>query len=173
MKKIVLVFSSLFSMAVLDANAQCTVEAFPDDTITLTCGDEIEIQLSAFGISGNFAINNDFNTGTPGTGWDQTSAATYTNPCVDSPDGSIYLWMGDATPQPRTLTTQSFDLSTGGTICYEMRYSVQAEASSASLEPLLPDASASASSAWRDTMPAGKQSLHLWLYADSGGTTWP
>ena len=128
MKKIVLVFSSLFSMAVLDANAQCTVEAFPDDTITLTCGDEIEIQLSAFGISGNFAINNDFNTGTPGTGWDQTSAATYTNPCVDSPDGSIYLWMGDATPQPRTLTTQSFDLSTGGTICYEMRYSVQAEA---------------------------------------------
>ena len=128
MKKISLLFSILFSVAVLDANAQCTVEAFPDDTITLTCGDELEIQLSAFGISGNFAINNDFNTGNPGTGWDGTLAATYTNPCVDSPDGSIYMWMGDATPQPRILTTQSFDLSTGGTICYEMRYAVQAEA---------------------------------------------
>ena len=127
MKKVALLLTVLFSLIGFNVMAQCTVEAFPDDTITLTCGDELEIQLSAFGISGNFAINNDFNTGTPGAGWDQTSAATYTNPCVDSPDGSIYLWMGDATPQPRTLTTQSFDLSTGGTICYEMRYSVQAE----------------------------------------------
>ena len=127
MKKISLLFSTLFSLACSDTSAQCTVEAFPDDTITLTCGDELELQLSAFGISGNFAINNDFNTGTPGAGWDGTLAATYTNPCVDSPDGTIYMWMGDATPQPRILTTQSFDLSTGGTICYEMRYAVQAE----------------------------------------------
>lgn len=128
MRNISLAISSLLILSGFKASAQCTVEAFPADTITLTCGDQLDIQLSAFGNSGNYAINNDFNSGTPGTGWDQTSAATYTNPCVDSPDGSVYLWMGDATPQPRTLTTQSFDLTTGGTICYEMRYSVQGDA---------------------------------------------
>ena len=129
MKKIVVfLFAALIQLSYSDLFAQCSVEAFPADTIILTCGDSAVIELSAFGVSGNFAINNDFNAGNPGTGWDGTLAATYTNPCVDSPDGTIYMWMGDATPQPRILTTQSFDLSPGGTICYEMRYAVQAEA---------------------------------------------
>ena len=127
MKKTVLLISSLFLTCGYQVNAQCTVEGFPASTISITCGEEVELELSAFGISGSFAINNDFNNGTPGQGWDGTLAATYTNPCVDSPDGSIYMWMGDATPQPRILTTQAFDLTTGGTICYEMRYSVQAD----------------------------------------------
>ena len=127
MKKTVFLISSLFLFAGFKASAQCTVEAFPAATVSITCGEEVELDLSAFGISGSFAINNNFNNGTPGLGWDGTLAATYTNPCVDSPDGSIYMWMGDATPQPRILTTQAFDLTTGGTICYEMRYSVQAD----------------------------------------------
>lgn len=107
------------------AIAQCTLQAFPSDTVTITCGEARYIQLSAFGISGDFAINNDFNNGTFGPGWSGTPAATFSNPCGNSSDGTTYLWMGDATPQPRTLTTQPFDLSTGGTICFEMRYSVQ------------------------------------------------
>lgn len=108
--------------------AQCSVEAFPSDTVTITCGQELELQLSAFGISGDFAINNDFNDQSVGPGWDGTPAVTFTNPCVESPDSSTYIWMGDATPQPRILTTQAFDLSTGGTICFEMRFAVQGEA---------------------------------------------
>lgn len=130
MKKITTLILSLFGLFLFHhhVKAQCSVDAFPADTVTFTCGDSAVIELSAFGTSGNFAIDNNFNDGTPGQGWDGTLAATYTNPCVDSPDGSIYMWMGDATPQPRILTTQAFDLSTGGTICYEMRYSVQGDA---------------------------------------------
>lgn len=109
------------------AGAQCSVQAFPSDTVTFTCGQELEIQLSAFGFSGNFAIDNDFNDGTLGSGWVGTPSVTFTNPCGPGPDGTIHVWMGDATPQPRTLTTESFDLSTGANICYEMRYAVQAE----------------------------------------------
>ncbi|MCB0755834.1 MAG: gliding motility-associated C-terminal domain-containing protein, partial [Flavobacteriales bacterium] len=127
MKKTILPLA-FAALSVFESEAQCTVEAFPTDTVVLTCGETLDLELSAFGLSGNFAINNDFNAGNAGQGWDGTLAATYTNPCVDSPDGSIYMWMGDATPQPRILTTQAFDLSTGGTICYEMRYAVQAEA---------------------------------------------
>ena len=119
-------FASLLSQT-STVSGQCEVEAFPDDTINITCGEELDVELSAFGVSGNFAINNDFNDGTVGQGWDGTLAATFTNPCVDSPDGSTYMWMGDATPQPRILTTQSFDLTTGGTVCFEMRFSVQAD----------------------------------------------
>lgn len=119
------VFLGLFFVS--QAKAQCTVEAFPSDTITFTCGQELEIQLSAYGFSGNFAINNNFNNGTLGTGWAGTLSATFTNPCGPGPDGTTHLWMGAATPQPRTLTTQSFDLSTGANICYEMRYAIQSQ----------------------------------------------
>ena len=41
------------------------------------------------------------------------------------------------------------------------------------VDPLLSDASASASSDWREMTPTGKQSLHLCVYSSSGGTIWP
>jgi len=128
MKKIsYLLAAALIAATSFNAFSQCSVEAFPADIITITCGESQTIDLTAFGNSGNQVLNNDFNDGTAGTGWDATPAATFTNPCVDSPDGTIYMWMGDATPQPRILTTLPFDLTLGGTICFEMRYSIQAD----------------------------------------------
>jgi len=129
MRKATNLFGLVALVAVIgaEAKAQCSLEAFPSDTIRITCGESRDIQLSAFGISGNFAINNNFNNNTLGTGWDGTPAVTFSNPCLPSPDGTTYVWMGAATPQPRILTTQAFDLSTGGTVCYEMRYAVQSE----------------------------------------------
>lgn len=109
----------------LEAKAQCTVEAFADP-MTIVCGESV--QLSASGNSGNLALDNDFNNGTPGTGWSATSAATYTNPCGPGLDNTTHLWMGDATPQPRTLTTVSLDLSLGGQICFDLRFSEQGDA---------------------------------------------
>jgi hypothetical protein len=106
--------------------AQCTVQAFPSDTVTLICGDSIP-NLYAFGNTGNYLLNNNFNNGTQGTGWQATSAATYTNPCGPSIDGTTYLWMGDATPQPRSLTTIPFDLTLGSNICFDLRYSIQGD----------------------------------------------
>ena len=89
-----LAVAGLVALTSVKSYAQCTVEAFPADSVIITCGESLDLELSAFGTSGNFAINNDFNDGTVGAGWDGTLAATYTNPCVNSPDGSIYMWMG-------------------------------------------------------------------------------
>ena len=119
---------SVLGFSYSDSIAQCSVEAFPADTVVITCGDSAVLELSAFGNSGNFVIDNDFNDGTPGPGWDVTPGGIFTNPCVPHPDGTTYFWMGDATPQPRTLTTQAFDLTTGGSICFDMRFAIQGEA---------------------------------------------
>ncbi len=117
---------SLFLLGIgKNSFSQCSVEAFADP-LTIVCGETI--QLSATGNSGNLALDNDFNNGTPGTGWSATSAATYTNPCGNGPDGTVHLWMGDATPQPRTLTTVALDLSLGGQICFDLRFSIQGDA---------------------------------------------
>lgn len=121
----ILVISVGLILTSLKAQSQCTVEAFADP-ISIVCGESV--QLTATGNSGNLALDNDFNLGTPGTGWSATSAATYTNPCGPSIDGTTYLWMGDATPQPRTLTTVALDLSPGGQICFDLRFSAQGDA---------------------------------------------
>lgn len=105
--------------------AQCTVDAFANP-ISIICGESV--QLSASGNSGNLALDNDFNDGTPGSGWSATSSATYTNPCGPGLDGSTHLWMGDATPQPRTLTTVGLDLTLGGQICFDLDFSTQGDA---------------------------------------------
>lgn len=117
----------VLAASVTESLAQCVLEAFPTDTVILTCGRSLDLNLSAYGTTGDYVFNNDFNDQTVGTGWDGTPAVTFTNPCIDSPDGTTYMWMGDATPQPRILTTQSFDFTTGGIICFEMRFSIQAD----------------------------------------------
>lgn len=96
---------------------------------TITCGNCTT--LSAFGYgAGNIAFQEDFNSGSP-VGWQFTQAVTIANnTCgVPSPDGSPFMWMGDASVNPRSMETVPFDLSQGGVICFEMRYSIQAGAS--------------------------------------------
>ena len=107
------------------ANAQCSVsgDANPD---TLTCGDTLF--LSAFGLGGAPLIDVNFNNGSAGTGWATTAGVDFTNPCSPGPDGT-YLWMGDGTPAPRSLTTVPLDLSCGATVCFDLRMSIQGGAS--------------------------------------------
>ncbi len=96
---------------------------------TITCGDCTT--LSAFGYgAGNIAFQEDFNSGSP-VGWQFTQAVTIANnTCgVPSPDGSPFMWMGDASVNPRSMETVPFDLTLGGVICFEMRYAIQGQAS--------------------------------------------
>ena len=91
---------------------------------SITCGSCTE--LSAFGYSlSDVCFTNDFNDSTAGTGWNPTPAATFTNPCGPGIDGTIYMWMGDATPDPRSITTEIFNLSMGGTICFDLVFATQ------------------------------------------------
>ncbi|OPZ98963.1 MAG: hypothetical protein BWY70_01101 [Bacteroidetes bacterium ADurb.Bin408] len=107
---------------------QCTVTAYANGaqaTVQICLGDSVA--LTSVGNCNNYVLNNDFNNGTPGTGWSATNQAMFTNPCQpNSPDGTIYFWMGSTSPAPRNLTTVDFDISQGGSIQFEMRYSIQA-----------------------------------------------
>lgn len=106
------------------ARAQCTVTATAAND-TIPCGSCLT--LSATGTAGGtYAFIEDFNDGNP-TGWAFTQTVTIgTNTCgVPSPDGTPFMWMGNASVNPRDMTTVGFDLSSGGTICFEMRYAIQ------------------------------------------------
>ena len=106
----------------------CSVQAFANPS-PIACGQEVV--LSAFGNgSGNVAFQENFNSGSP-TGWQFTQTVTIANnTCgVPSPDGSPFMWMGDASVNPRDMTTVPFNLTLGGTICFQMRYAIQGDAS--------------------------------------------
>lgn len=146
----VLVFT--LTVASVYAQAPCSVQAFANPT-QITCGDSAV--LSAFGSgSGNLAFQENFNSGSP-VGWQFTQTVTIANnTCgVPAPDGSPFMWMGDASVNPRDMTTVAFDLTLGGTICFEMRYSEQADASPCE-GPDEPD-----------------EGVYI-QYSTNGGTTW-
>ncbi|MEX1132914.1 MAG: hypothetical protein WEC15_06795, partial [Flavobacteriales bacterium] len=107
--------------------SQCQITTNATDT-EITCGSCVS--LIAFGNgTGNIAFAEDFNTGAP-VGWQFTQSAQFNNPCSPGGvDGTPHLWMGEASPNPRTMATTPLDLSLGGYICFDMLYAVQAEAS--------------------------------------------
>jgi len=145
-------FSFLVLAAALNTQAQCTLTTISTEQ-TITCGDCVT--LSAFGNgSGNIAFQENFNSGSP-AGWQFTQSVTISNnTCGEpSPDNSNFMWMGDDAVNPRDMTTVGFNLSLGGTICFDMRYSVQGDASPCE-GPDEPD-----------------EGVYL-QYSTNGGTTW-
>ncbi|MGH1388452.1 proprotein convertase P-domain-containing protein, partial [Kordia sp.] len=113
---------SLFDVAsigcTVDINANPT-SICPGDSTTLT----------ANGVVGTATLTNDFNTGVLGTGWTGTNGSfsfftqlscepNLNNTTIN--DGSIYVWM-QSTSGARQLTSQSFDISNGGVISFDMR----------------------------------------------------
>jgi len=110
---------------------QCYNDAFGNgvpNSVEICLGDTVTLTMT--GSCPSYLMNNDFNLGNAGTGWNATNQAMFTNPCTPhSPDGTTYMWMGSTSPAPRILTTIAFNVSTGGTISFEMRYAVQSAAS--------------------------------------------
>jgi gliding motility-associated-like protein len=122
---LMLAFLSAFSYTG-SVYAQCTVSISPDP-VTILCGDTVT--LTATGLGGTAAMDNDFNLGNAGSGWQTTAGADFTNPCGPTPDGSIYMWMGDGTPAPRSIATNQLDLTCGGTMCFDLKFAIQGQAS--------------------------------------------
>ncbi len=118
------------------------------------------VTLTAIGDVVTAAINNNFNASTVGTGWAGTASATFTsNNCSQSSlDGSVYLWMANAAG-PRTLTTNSMDVTNGGTVSFEYR---QAALNSAASPCESPDINMSGST---------PEAVYV-QYSTNGGTTW-
>ena len=104
--------------ATTNAQSQCDVSIVPD-SIVMTCGDSVS--FSAFGFIGGSAQTTDFNAGVIGAGWTSFTNVLFTNPCGPSLDGTPSAWFGNV-PMPRTLITNSFDMSCGGQICFDLDF---------------------------------------------------
>ena len=107
------------------SHSQCTVSISAGSN-SIICGNSVN--LLATGYSGLPVMSNNFDLGNAGTGWSATTAATFTNPCGPG-NGSSYLWMGDNSPAPRSLSTINFDLSCGAEVCFDLRFAIQGGAS--------------------------------------------
>jgi len=116
------------------------------------------VTLTAVGSIVTAAINNDFNSATVGSGWQGTSSATFPNNACSNPslDGTTYLWMANASC-PRTLTSNSMDVSNGGNVSFEYR---QADNNGSASPCESPDISGS-----------NPEAVFL-QYSINGGTTW-
>lgn len=108
--------------------SQCSLNLSASKDSVL-CGEDVI--LTAFGsMDGNVVFQEDFNSGTP-NGWQFTQSVTVANnTCgVPTPNGSNFMWMGSSATNPRDMTTNGYDLSLGGNICFDMRYAIQGDAS--------------------------------------------
>lgn len=120
MKKIQVLatFVALF-FATSFVNAQlCTLSVTPNNP-TITCGASVD--LNALGLSPTPALSTSFNDSTIGLGWATSAVMLYNNPCGPSLDGTPAAWFGDV-PLPRTLTTNGFDVSCGGQVCFDLDF---------------------------------------------------
>lgn len=106
----------------ISAQVLCSITASASDT--LLCNAD-SVYLLANGSIYTLEMMNDFNDGTLGVGWAATSSASVTSSmCVPHPNGTNYLWMAN-TPAPRSLESIDFDILNGGSIEWDMRYSIQ------------------------------------------------
>jgi gliding motility-associated-like protein len=120
MKRIVTVSLMMMVLVISKGFSQCIVAAHADP-VEICAGQSVN--LWAVGGCGLLMYNN-FNDGTPGSGWVATTGVNFTNPCGPGPD-LIHLWMGNQVPIPRTLTTVPFDVSELCHISFWMRFEVQ------------------------------------------------
>lgn len=109
-------------------NAQCTVQAIAQDTI-VPCNGSTTLSVNGSGTS-VLAFGENFNSGQP-IGWDFSQVVTIANnTCgVPSLDGSDFMWMGNQSVAPRVMATVALDVSSGGNVCFDMRYAIQGQAS--------------------------------------------
>ncbi len=66
----------------------------------------------------------DFNNNALPAGWSTSGAANYGVLCGNSMDNTPYFWASTAVGTPN-ITSASFDVCSGGTLDFEMRYAVQ------------------------------------------------
>lgn len=113
--------ASFFVSTIFSARSQCslTVESASD---SIACGDCVT--LTAIGEAEVPLLEEDFNNNSLGAGWTANTTLIYNNPCGPPPDGTASAWFGQGS-QPRELETTGYDISCGGTLCFEMKYAVQ------------------------------------------------
>lgn len=122
------VVAALVAGSIQSLYAQCTVTASATSTL-IPCNGSATLSVSGSGTS-QVAFGENFNSGQP-VGWQFSQVVTIANnTCgVPSLDGSDFMWMGNQSVAPREMTTIPLDVSSGGQVCFDMRYAIQAQAS--------------------------------------------
>lgn len=133
----------------------CQLSVDPISPITIFCGDTLE--LTAVGLAGSPVLSTDFNGNQIGAGWSTSATVQFNNPCGPSLDGTSSAWFGNV-PFPRTLATNSFDLSCGGQVCFDLDFAGDDVPGGDCEDPDLPDegvyfvASHDGGTTWDDTI---------------------
>lgn len=156
MKKKLLLFALLllaWGLQQHSARAQCPVNFTYAPQVALNVCLNTTVNFTATVPTGT---NFDFNSGLP-TGWGSTGGATFAvEPCADAfpgNDGTPFFWASTVAVGTPSITTSALDASGGGTIAFDMAYSIQGGISPCE-GPDLPD-----------------EGVHL-QYSTDGGATW-
>jgi gliding motility-associated-like protein len=117
---------TFISVTIQSVHAQCTVVASAQNT-TIPCNGSTVLSVTGSGTS-QVAFGENFNSGQP-VGWQFSQVVTIANnTCgVPSLDGTDFMWMGNQSVAPRVMTTNPLDVSSGGQVCFDMRYAIQGQ----------------------------------------------
>lgn len=124
--------ASLFFVALLwilpfGLKAQCYIEILvdttPTDDIAICIGDSISIKA----IGECVLLEEDFNNMAFGSSeWSYIpTGVVYDNPCMNSSNGTSYVWFGPNTIPAREVVTNDFDVLAGGYISFDLRFGMQ------------------------------------------------
>ena len=82
------------------SNSQCDVTITASTTVVPCGGGPVTLTANGSGFS-TVLLDNDFDGGTAGPGWNVSPAGQFNNPCDPSVDGGTYMWMGSSTAAPK------------------------------------------------------------------------
>lgn len=119
----------LLVVLIQQANAQCVINTSASE-VTITCGEEVILSTFGTGV-GEVVLEENFDSGTFGPGWDATPGSVdFSNPC-DPGNNTPHAWMGDNTSVPRNLESEPYDLTSataGVSVCFDLLYATQGNA---------------------------------------------
>ncbi len=124
MKRLIILLTLIALVQIGFGQCNISIVNTTTDTLFVPCASSVVLERDTLG---SFALNNDFNSGTIGPGWQSNASAQLNNPC--GVKSSTYLWLGPNAANPRELTTVPLDLSCGGQICFEFRMAIQSDPS--------------------------------------------
>lgn len=116
----VLFFISAASTASLSAQ-NCNIIATANPAVVCYGGSST---ITAQGFINSSNYNFDFNNSQLPSGWTTGGNTFFSSPCGPSPSGSPYYWAGTSTGTPN-ITTNPLNITSGGTIQFQMRYAIQ------------------------------------------------
>lgn len=100
----------------------CNITVSPLDTI-ICPGDSVFVKAIG-SLTGPQSF--DFNTGTLPPNWTVTGGTNFSQPCGVNSTGTNYYWASTAGVTPQ-IATPNFDVSCGGYLRFEMKYSIQGQ----------------------------------------------